>query len=278
MAPKLRKCNIVHIHVIDKLLQGLTLPLVTYNFGDESEVIDQNNNLFEPSLTTNVERAGKTNTTYVSQTPIELPSKRKQLIRRSLFTSRQNRDVSTPTNGRDGLKQPSCPKSSVEQNPSEQHIVDALEGTSQDEANAAKKNVSVLLEAQKQNDRDGVTAQEGNDTRNSQKDDDTTNAQKENVLVLVLKEEKESEALFQDQEEGTSELTNRVVNIEQLEASHQKKIADMEASHQRDIGELSRKSSFLRMSFFHKNTAQQHHLQLLNIKYKCLTTCLCFFR
>ncbi|KAJ8433395.1 hypothetical protein Cgig2_028995 [Carnegiea gigantea] len=82
MAPKLRKHNIVHINVIDKPLQGLTLPLVTYNFVDESEVIDQNNNLFEPSLTTNVERAGKTNMIYTSQTPIELPSTRKQLIRR----------------------------------------------------------------------------------------------------------------------------------------------------------------------------------------------------
>ena len=104
MAPKLRKCNIVHIYVIDKPLEGLTLPLVTYNFVDENEVIDQNNNLFEPSLTTNVERIVKTNMTYPSQTPIELPSTRKQLIRRSLFTSRQNGDVSTPTNGRDGKK------------------------------------------------------------------------------------------------------------------------------------------------------------------------------
>jgi len=104
MAPKLRKCNIVHIYVIDKPLHGLTLPLVTYNFVDESEVIDQNNHLFEPPLTTNAERARKTNTTYVSQTPIELPSTRKQLICRSLFTSRQHGDVSTPINGRDGKK------------------------------------------------------------------------------------------------------------------------------------------------------------------------------
>ena len=79
-------------------------PLVTNNFVDENEVIDQNSTLFEPSLPTNLERAGKTNMTYASQTLIELPSTRKQLIRRSLFTSRQNGDVSTPTNGRDGMK------------------------------------------------------------------------------------------------------------------------------------------------------------------------------
>ena len=103
VASKLWKCNIVHIYVIDKPLQGLILPLVTHNFVDESEVIDQNN-LFEPSVTTNVECGGKTNMTCVSQTPIELPSTRKQLIRRSLFTSRQKGDVSTPTNGRDGKK------------------------------------------------------------------------------------------------------------------------------------------------------------------------------
>jgi len=41
-------------------------------------------------------------------------------------------------------------------------------------------------------------------------------------------------------------LTNRVVNIEQLEASHQKKISDMEASHQRDIQELLKEIQLLK--------------------------------
>ncbi|KAJ8422765.1 hypothetical protein Cgig2_020669 [Carnegiea gigantea] len=141
--------------------------------------------------------------TYASQTPIELPLTRKQLIRRSLFTSRQNGDVSTPTNGRDGsmtptgknsvkarfvapgflcrgrlsgMKKPSCPKSLVGQNPTEHQPINALEGASQDEAkaNAAKKNVN-----------DGVTPQEDNDTRNSQKDNEATNARKENVHDIL---------------------------------------------------------------------------------------------
>ncbi|KAJ8433706.1 hypothetical protein Cgig2_019815 [Carnegiea gigantea] len=380
MAPKLRKCNIVYIYVVDKPLEGLTLPWVTYNFVNENEVIDQNNNLLEPSLTTNVERVGKTDVTYASQTPIELPSIRKQLIRRSLFTSRQNGDVSTATNGRDGsttptgknsakarfvapgflchgrlsgLKKPSCPKSSVRQNPSEQHLINALKGASQDEAkaNAAKKNVN-----------DGVAPQEDNDTRNSQKDYETTNAQKENHDILQAHSDKdkgcensvsndalisggkltvtrkainpskndspdnearisaerrkrkrgivsrprrrnkggkdgkvpniaeifkatrkrkddtlnEEDATLYDQivdESGKnsstsqfeladlkaelqpkkkkkkqllSELTNRVVNIEQLEASHQKKISDVEASHQRDIGEFLKEIKLLK--------------------------------
>ena len=36
------------------------------------------------------------------------------------------------------------------------------------------------------------------------------------------------------------------------------------------------KSSFLKMLFFQNNIAQQRHLQLLNVKYKCLMTCLFF--
>jgi len=44
-----------------------------------------------------------------------------------------------------GLKKPSCPKSSVGQNPSEQHLTNAVESRSQDEANAAKKNVVNLV-------------------------------------------------------------------------------------------------------------------------------------
>jgi len=37
-----------------------------------------------------------------------------------------------------------------------------------------------------------------------------------------------------------------VVNIEQLEASYQKKISDMKASHQRDIGELLKEIKLLK--------------------------------
>ena len=46
-----------------------------------------------------------------------------------------------------GLKKPSCPKSSVGQNPSELQVINAPEGASQDEAkaNAAKKNVVNLV-------------------------------------------------------------------------------------------------------------------------------------
>ncbi|KAJ8425210.1 hypothetical protein Cgig2_011799 [Carnegiea gigantea] len=179
MAPKLRKCNIVHIYDLSCHWLPITLSM--------NEVINQNNSLFEPSPTTNLERAGKTNITYASQTPIE-----------SLFTSRWNGEVSTPTNGRDGsmtltrkdsaktrflapsflcrrclsgLQMPTYPKSLVGQNPSEQHLINALECGSQDEANAAKKNV----------ENDAANAQKDNDTANSQKDNDMTNAQKENV-------------------------------------------------------------------------------------------------
>ncbi|KAJ8440414.1 hypothetical protein Cgig2_017647 [Carnegiea gigantea] len=195
MTPKLRKCNIVHIYVIEKPPQGLTLPLVTYNFVNENEVIDQNNTLFEPSLTTNLERAGKTNVTYASQTPIE------------------NRDVSTPTNGRDGSttparknsakarflapdflchgrlssrKMPSWPKSSVGQNLSEQHLINALGvDPKMRQIQGRKMLESVRLQSQKQND--VANAQKDNDSANSQKDNDTTNAQKENVIFCLLK-------------------------------------------------------------------------------------------
>jgi len=46
-----------------------------------------------------------------------------------------------------GMKKPSCPKSSVGQNPSEQQPINAPEGASQDDAkaNAAKKNVVNLV-------------------------------------------------------------------------------------------------------------------------------------
>ncbi|KAJ8436266.1 hypothetical protein Cgig2_011538 [Carnegiea gigantea] len=198
IAPKLRKCNIVHIYVIEKPLQGLTLPLVTYNFVDENEVIDQNSTLFEHSLTTNLERAEKSNMTYASQTPIELPSTAKQLIRRSLFTLRQNGDVSTPTDGRDGsttparknsakarflapgflccgclssLKTPSCPKSSVGQNLSEQHLINALEGRCQDDANAGKKDVNVLEEVSIHNNQQVPTCDKEKGCENSASND-----------------------------------------------------------------------------------------------------------
>ncbi|KAJ8422317.1 hypothetical protein Cgig2_008314 [Carnegiea gigantea] len=123
------KCNIVHIYVIDKPLQGLTLPLVTYNFVDENE------------------RAGKTNTTYASQTPIELSSTRKTLIRR----------------GHDSYKEElSKGKVSSTQFPTSRTLI-RLE--------------YVPLQAQKEND--VANAQKENDMANSQKDNDTTNAQKE---------------------------------------------------------------------------------------------------
>ena len=53
-------------------------------------------------------------------------------------------------------------------------------------------------------------------------------------------------AELQQKKQLLSELTDRVVNIEQLEASHQKKIADMEASHQREIGELLKEIKLLK--------------------------------
>ncbi|KAJ8433347.1 hypothetical protein Cgig2_004500 [Carnegiea gigantea] len=279
--------QLVHIHVIDKPLQGLTLPLVTYNFVNENEVIDQNNNLFEPSLTTNIERVGKTNMTFASQTPIELPPTRKQLIQRSLFTSKQNGDVSTPTNGRDGsttptgknsakvkfvapgflccgrllgLKKPSCPKSSIGQSPSDQHLINALEGTSQDEAkaNAAKKNVVNLIPftihdiLQAHSDKEkGCENSVSNDALISDGKLTRKLLIHLRMILRIMKGGKDGKVpniaeIFK----ATRKRKDGTLNDEDaslyLEASHQKKISDIEASHQRDIGELLKEIKLLK--------------------------------
>ncbi|KAJ8452538.1 hypothetical protein Cgig2_000127 [Carnegiea gigantea] len=269
MTPKLRKCNIVHIYVIDKPLEGLTLPLVTYNFVDENEVIDQNNNLFEPSLTTNVERVGKTNMTYASQTPIELPSTRKQLIRRLLFTSRQNGDVSTPTNGRDGsmtptgknsakarfitpgflcrgrlsgMKKPSYHKSSVGQNPSEQQPI-----------NAQKENVHDILQAHSDKEKgcknfasNEALITGGNLTFTTTAINPSENDSPDNEGGGKDRKVPNIAEIFkatQNRKDGTLNEEDAALY---LEASHQKKISDMEASHQRDMGEFLKEIKLLK--------------------------------
>ncbi|KAJ8434307.1 hypothetical protein Cgig2_009932 [Carnegiea gigantea] len=265
MAPKLRKCNIVHIYIIDKPLQGLTLPLVTYNFVDENEVIDQDNNLFEPSLATNVERAGKTNTTYASQTPIELPLTRKQLIRRSLITSRQNGDEHNTYKeelSKGKVSSTRFPMLWMLIRSEEAFLPQIFSRTKPKSFVYWKLNTKIVLNFRFKHDILQAHSDKEKGCENSASNDALIGGGKQTITRKAINPSKNDSLDNEGGKDGKvpniaeifkaigkrkdGTLNEEDAALYSLEASHQKKISDMEASHQRDIEELLKEIKLLK--------------------------------
>ncbi|KAJ8443702.1 hypothetical protein Cgig2_032325 [Carnegiea gigantea] len=304
MAPKLRKCNIVHTYVIDKPLQGLTLPLVTYNFVDESEHDTHKEEL----------NKGKVPSTQfpMSWTLIKLESvhldAQKQndgvIAQEDNDTRNSQKDNDTTNAQKENVhdilqphsdKEKGCENSASNDaligggkqtvtknaiNPSEN---DFLENEARISAERRKRKRGIASRPRGRNKagKDGKAPSIAEIFKATRKRKDGTLNEEDAALYIMDESEKNpsmsqfelvekyfepqnrdrvicsggsvkpkdirgpepSKAnlkaeLQQKKKQLLSELTNRVVNIEQLEASYQKKISDMEASHQRDIGEL----------------------------------------
>lgn len=95
MAPKLKKCRVVHIYAVDEPVEGLALLLISRNFVDVSDVItiDHHSSKVPPAATLEYG-------THIDSLP---PSK--QDIQRSL-TSTRNGGLSLTAAGVDGKQNP----------------------------------------------------------------------------------------------------------------------------------------------------------------------------